>query len=310
MQTVRLDPLVPAHDDVLAVTRGAVVAIGNFDGLHRGHQALFAAARDLAEQVGARAGVVTFEPHPVKVLAPRLAPPLILRPDEKVAGLAAAGVEVVVELAFTPALAALSAAAFCQQVLVERLGIAGVVVGEGFKFGAVALGRFADLQAAFGGRAVAVPSVCEGTYVCSSSKIRELVLLGHVDAAASLLGRPYRLEGRVVRGDGRGRTIGIPTANIETGRELLPRVGVYATRAWLPDGRAVPSVTNVGLRPTFQGEGVRVEAHLFDVAIDLYDQRLALDVVARLRDEQRFAGIDALLTQIHADIAAARAILS
>ena len=164
-------------------------------------------------------------------------------------------------------------------------------------------------RAVFGDRAVAVPSVREGGYVCSSSKIRELVLLGHVEAAASLLGRPYRIEGRVVRGDARGRTIGVPTANLDSGRELLPRVGVYATRALLPDGRAVASVTNIGLRPTFQGEGVRIETHLLDVTVDLYDQRLAIDVIARLRDEQRFNGIDALLAQIHADIAAARAVL-
>jgi riboflavin kinase/FMN adenylyltransferase len=112
-----------------------------------------------------------------------------------------------------------------------------------------------------------------------------------------------------VRGDARGRTIGVPTANLDSGRELLPKVGVYATRAILPDGRVVPSVTNIGLRPTFQGEGVRIEAHLLDVTVDLYDQRLRLDVIARLRDEQRFNGIDALLTQIRADIAAARVAL-
>jgi len=305
---VRLDP--QASGAVDASRRGAVVAIGNFDGLHRGHQALFAAVHTLSRRLGgAPPGVVTFAPHPVRVLAPKLAPPLILRPDEKEQGLRAAGLDVMFELAFTPGLAALDAATFCRAILRERLGVAGVVVGEGFKFGARAEGRFADLAAAFGDHAVAVPSVREGGYICSSSKIRELILLGHVDAAASLLGRPYRIEGKVVRGDARGRTIGVPTANIDSGRELLPRVGVYATRAILPDGRVVPSVTNIGLRPTFQGEGVRIEAHLLDVTVDLYDQRLSLDVVARLRDEQRFNGIDALLAQIHADIAAARAVL-
>jgi riboflavin kinase/FMN adenylyltransferase len=307
VHVVRLDPLGPVPVD--AARRGAVVAIGNFDGLHRGHQALFAAVHDLARRIGAPAGVVTFAPHPMRILAPRLAPPLILRPDEKEQGLREAGMDLVFELAFTPGLAAREPAAFCREVLVERLGVAGVVVGEGFKFGARAEGRFADLAAVFGDRAVAVPSVREGGYVCSSSKIRELVLLGHVDAAASLLGRPYRIEGRVVRGDGRGRTIGVPTANLDSGRELLPRVGVYATRALLPDGRAVASVTNIGLRPTFQGEGVRIETHLLDVTVDLYDRRLAIDVIARLRDEQRFNGVDALLAQIHADIAAARAVL-
>lgn len=307
VRSVRHDPVVASSID--PSLRGAVVAIGNFDGLHRGHQALFAHVHALARRLHAPAGVVTFAPHPVKVLAPSLAPPLILRNDEKEQGLRDAGLDVVFELAFTAHLASLQPAAFCREVLLERLGVVGVVVGEGFKFGARAEGRFADLVSVFGDRAVAVPSVREGGYVCSSSKIRELILLGHVEAAATLLGRPYRIEGLVVRGDGRGRTIGIPTANVESGRELLPRVGVYATRAVLPDGSVAHSVTNIGLRPTFQGEGVRVEAHLLDRDIDLYGQRLSLDVIARVRDERRFGGVEALQTQIHLDIAAARALL-
>jgi len=267
--------------------------------------------RDLAARLGGLpTGAVTFEPHPVRVLAPQLAPPLILRDDEKAAGIAALGLDVLFVVPFSPALAALSPRAFCQQVLVDGLHVAGVVVGEGFKFGARAGGRLSDLQAVFGDRAVEVPSVRVGGYVCSSSKIRELVLQGHVEAAATLLGHLYQIEGEVVRGDGRGRTIGIPTANVESKRELLPRVGVYATRAVLDDGRVIPSVTNVGLRPTFQGEGVRVEAHLFDFDGDLYGRRLRLDVVARLRDEKRFNGVEALIAQIHDDITAARALLA
>ena len=290
--------------------RGAVVAIGNFDGLHRGHHALFQAARALAQRHGVAAGVVTFDPHPVRVLAPHLAPPLILREDEKVAGIAAAGIDVVYVVAFDAELAALSPAEFCARVLVERLGVSGVVVGEGFKFGHRAAGRFTDLQAVFHDRALAVPSVRDNGYVCSSSKIRELILQGHVEAAAMLLGRPYFIEGDVIRGDGRGRTIGIPTANIDSRRELVPRVGVYATIAILADGSRIPSVTNIGLRPTFQGEGVRVEAHLFDFDKDLYGQRVRLEVIARLRDEERFNGVDALVAQIKTDAAAARVVLS
>jgi riboflavin kinase/FMN adenylyltransferase len=295
--------------------KGAVTAIGNFDGLHRGHQALFAAARDLAGGLaddvggGARVGVVTFEPHPVRVLAPHLAPPLILRPDEKEAGLAALGVDVCFVVHFDAAVAALSPRAFIDDVLHGRFHVSGVVVGDGFRFGEKASGSFDDLRAAFGDRARAVEAVREGQLVCSSSKIRELVMLGHVEAASLLLGHPYFVEGEVIKGDGRGRTIGIPTANIETGRELLPKVGVYATNAVLDDGRIVASVTNVGLRPTFQGEGVRIEAHLLDFDEDLYGRRLRLDVVARLRDEQRFGGVEALVTQIKADIQAARAAL-
>lgn len=315
MQVVRLNPQsglgVPVVTPVAPVVSGAVVAVGNFDGLHLGHQALFSAVRDLAGHLGGLpTGVVTFEPHPVRVLAPQLAPPLILRDDEKAAGLAALGLDVMYVVPFTQALASLTPREFCQQVLTDGLHVGGVVVGEGFKFGARAAGRLADLQAIFGDRAIEVPSVRVGGYVCSSSKIRELILQGHVEAAATLLGHPYNIEGVVVRGDGRGRTIGIPTANIDSQRELLPRVGVYATRVVLDDGRVVPSVTNVGLRPTFQGEGVRVEAHLFDFDGDLYGRRVRLDVVARLRDEKRFNGVDALVAQIHEDVAAAKAILA
>ena len=252
MQVFRADA---AFDSAADAHRGAVVAVGNFDGLHRGHHALFAAARALAQRRGVAVGVVTFEPHPVRVLAPHLAPPLILRHDEKLAGLQQAGVDVVYVVPFDHALAALSPSAFCQQILVEQLGVGGVVVGEGFKFGHRAAGRFADLQAVFGDAAIAVPSVRDNGYVCSSSKIRELVLQGHVEAAGTLLGRPYAVEGVVVRGDGRGRTIGIPTANVDSQRELMPKVGVYASMAVLHDGRCVASVTNVGLRPTFQEIG-------------------------------------------------------
>jgi riboflavin kinase/FMN adenylyltransferase len=291
------------------MNRGVVVAIGNFDGLHRGHRALLARARELAASVDATVGVVTFDPHPVKVLASQLAPPLILRADEKEAGLKALGVDVLHVVPFDMKLAALSPAAFIHDLLVQRFHVVGVVVGEGFRFGHKASGGIDDLRAVFHENAVAVPVVKEGGLVCSSTKVRELVLSGNVEAAGLLLGAPYFLEGVVVRGDGRGRTIGIPTANLESGRELLPKVGVYATRAVLDDGRVRDSVTNVGLRPTFAGAGVRVEAHLFDLDEDLYGRRLTLEMVARIRDERRFSGVAELVAQIHADADAARRLL-
>jgi riboflavin kinase/FMN adenylyltransferase len=289
---------------------GVVVAIGNFDGLHRGHRALLESARALADRKGADVGVVTFEPHPVKVLASQMAPPLILRRDEKLAGLKELGVDVVHVVPFDVQLAAMSPERFIEEVLVQRLDVKGVVVGEGFRFGHKASGTIADLRAVFHDDAVAVPVVKEGGLVCSSTKVRELVLGGHVEAAGVLLGQPYFLEGVVVRGDGRGRTIGIPTANLESGRELLPKVGVYATRAVLDDGRVRGSVTNVGLRPTFAGEGVRVEAHVFDLDEDLYGRRLRLDMIARIRDEKRFAGVHELVAQIQDDAASARRLLA
>lgn len=299
-----------ASSVVDAADRGAVVALGNFDGLHRGHHALFAEVKARAKRLGVKAGVVTFDPHPVRVLAPHLAPPLLLRPDEKWAGMAAAGLDVAYVVAFDAAVAQKSPRAFIDDVLVGRFGARGVVVGDGFRFGMGRRGGIADLVDVFGDAAVAVAAVREGELVCSSSKVREFVMQGNVGGAALLLGRPYFVEGEVVRGDGRGRTIGVPTANVDSQRELLPKVGVYATRATLPSGRVVDSVTNVGLRPTFQGQGVRVEAHLFDVDEDLYGRRLRVDFIARLRDEQRFADVSALIAQIHTDIASAKAALA
>ncbi|MDP2342899.1 MAG: bifunctional riboflavin kinase/FAD synthetase [Deltaproteobacteria bacterium] len=287
--------------------RGAVVAVGNFDGLHRGHLALFAAAKKLA---AGPVGVVTFDPHPVRVLAPHLAPPLILRNDEKEAGLAKLGIDVLYVVPFDAALAALPPQAFIDDVLVKRLGVSGVVVGAGFRFGEKARGSIEDLRRAFGERAVEIAVVTEGNLVCSSTKIRELVMQGNVDAAGLLLGHAYFVAGEVVSGDARGRTIGIRTANVESRRELLPKVGVYATRAVLADGRVKGSVTNVGLRPTFAGQsGIRIETHIFDLDADLYGQELRLEFIARLRDEQKFANVEALLAQIHLDIAAAKAVL-
>lgn len=305
MQTFRLDatasPLPPeAH--------GAVWAMGNFDGLHRGHQALFAKARDLASAHGTRSGVLTFAPHPARVLNPKLAPPLILTDDERAAGIAAAGIDLLCVIRFDEALAALSPSEFVTRVLGGQLRARGVVVGEGFRFGRRAVGTVEDLRQHLDVVGVVQP-VTEGDLVCSSSKIRELVLAGRVDAAARLLGRPYQLAGTVVHGDKRGRTIGVPTANLATSRELLPKVGVYATRALLEDGRVFPSVTNIGLRPTFEGQEVRIETHLLDFAGDLYSQQLRLEVVARVRDETRFHGVAELVEQIRRDIAAARQIL-
>jgi riboflavin kinase/FMN adenylyltransferase len=303
MRRVTADATLPAD------ARNAVWAIGNFDGLHRGHMALFAQARALAKQHGCLSGVLTFAPHPARVLNAALAPPLILSLDEKERGIAAAGIDRYCVVRFDRALAELTAHAFCSRVLKEALGARGVVVGAGFRFGRRAAGTVEDLRAAIE-LVVEVPPVKEGDLVCSSSKIRELVLAGRVDAAATLLGRPYALEGNVVEGDQRGRTIGVPTANLRVARELLPKIGVYATRARLEDGRVFPSVTNIGLRPTFQGQDVRIEAHLLGFDGDLYGTQLRLDLIARVRDEMRFDGVTELVAQIRQDIDVAAGMLS
>ena len=313
--------VVTAGPGTVCDMRGATVAVGNFDGLHRGHLALFSDARQAAAS-GQPVGVVTFAPHPVKVLAPHLAPPAILRPDEKESGLRALHIDVLYVIPFDAALAALSPQAFIDDVLIKRLGVVGVVVGAGFRFGVKARGSIADLRLAFGANAreVAVVTVASGhqTLTCSSTRIRDLVSSGDVVGAASVLGYPYFVEGEVVHGDARGRTIGVRTANVESRRELLPRMGVYATRALLPDGTLKGSVTNIGLSPTFQTApaavagrpAVRIESHIFDLDVDLYGQSLRLEFVGRIRDEQKFVSVDALRTQIQADIASAQALIA
>ena len=299
-------PGVAASDDLA----GAIWALGNFDGLHRGHQALFAAAREHARRRQVASGVLTFEPHPAKVLNPALAPRLILSSAEKERGIAKAGLDVLAIERFDAALARLSAAEFCARVLHERLRAGGVVVGEAFRFGNHARGTADDLRRALP-VVVEVQPVREGDLLCSSTKIRELVLEGRVDAAAMLLGHRYWVEGPVVTGDQRGRTLGVPTANVQVDRELLPKLGVYASYAVLDDGARFLSVTNVGLRPTFTvgDTAVRFEAHLFDFSGDLYGRTLRLELVTHLREERRFPSVEALKVQIHQDIAAARAAL-
>ena len=292
--------------------RGGAVAIGNFDGLHRGHQALFAAALEAAPE---RAGVLTFEPHPVKVLAPHLAPPQILTLDEKCAGLAEFGFNTVVVHPFDLAFAQLSPQAFVDDILVGMLKVSTVVVGADFSFGKRGEGKTADLMrhlAAHGATGRVVEPVREGNLVCSSTKIREFVREGRVEAAALLLGHHYNMDGPVVRGDGRGRTIDVPTANLQTARELRPKVGVYATWARIDGGPRRAAVTNVGLRPTFAGEtgaDVRIETHLLDFDADLYGSSLRVEFVERLREEEKFSGREALVAQIQRDIVAARGVL-
>lgn len=292
---------------------GGAVAIGNFDGLHRGHQALFAAA--IAVAPASKAGVLTFEPHPVRVLAPHFAPPQILSLEEKIAGIGAFGVDVVVVHPFDRDFASMAPLAFVDDVLSKWLKVKHVVVGEDFSFGRKGEGDIALLKDAFakhGGEVTIVPPVTEGNLICSSTKVREFVASGNVEAARLVLGHPYWIAGVVERGDGRGRTIDVPTANLAVERDLKPKVGVYATWAHLPDGSTVPAVTNIGLRPTFEGETaptVRIEAHLLDFDRDLYGQHLRLTFVGRLREEKKFSGRESLVEQIHRDIAAARKML-
>lgn len=291
---------------------GAAVAFGNFDGVHLGHQALLAQVRHAAARWGGPATVVTFEPHPLALLRPELAPPAVDDLPTRLALFAAHGVERTVVLRFDAELAQQSADWFAREALVARLGVRCVVTGPDVHFGRGGAGDLGLLQQVLtevGGEVETCAGVTIDGAPVSSSRVRAAVASGEVELARRLLGRPFRLRGEVVHGDARGRKLGFPTANVDTGRQVLPAHGVYACRARV-GGAEHEAVVNVGRRPTFDGREVRVEAHLIDVdGVDLYGGTLELDVLARLREERRFDNLDALLVQIGRDVAHARALL-
>jgi len=288
---------------------GSAVALGNFDGVHLGHQALFRLAAGLG-----RPAALTFEPHPGKVLQPELAPKLITTLSRKLELFAACGLEATVVVPFTKAYAATSAQAF-EASLLEGLRVAHLVVGQDFTYGARRMGTVESLRhaahARFAQLHVVEPVTVEGV-VASSSRIREYLLEGRVGAARALLGRAFDLDGVVIRGDGRGRTLGWPTANVETEAEIQPGSGVYAVRVRLGTSESSPwrgGAANVGSRPTFGGSAVSVEVHLLDYSGDLYGQRVRVQFLERLRPEQRFGSVPELTAQIRRDVEAARAVV-
>ncbi len=294
--------------------RGGAVAVGNFDGVHLGHQALLRRALELARARGARAGVLTFEPHPVRVLRPQLAPPLLTLLPRKLELLAGHGLDAAVVQPFDLAYAATGAPAFVARDLLGALGVRDVVVGWDFTAGheRARVEALRPLLQAGGAGLHVVEPVAEGGLTVSSTKVREFLLEGKVEAAALLLTRPHDLDGRVVPGAGRGRGLGFGTANLAT-EGLLPGNGVYAVRARLGGaGGWIPGVCNVGVKPTVDGTGrAAAEVHLLEHdGRDLYGATLRVGFVARLRDERRFPSLDALRAQIADDAGRARALLA
>lgn len=298
--------------------KGGAMAIGNFDGVHLGHQALFAAARRDAQ---GSACALTFEPHPARLLAPDYAPPLICERPRKRELIAACGITDLIEQTFDARFAATDPMRFVEMVV--ETSVAEVVIGHDFTYGKGRAGTVETLREALGERNVRlhlVPPVAVNGVVCSSTKVREFVLEGRVEAANMLLGRPFDLEGEVVRGVGRGRKLGWPTANIRTQNELLPAVGVYAVRArLLPDGPPLAGAANLGLNPTFRPDvalagaagqpPLSLEVYLLEFDQDIYGRRLRVEFVHRLREERRFPGVEALKAQITNDVAQARRLL-
>jgi len=298
------------------------IAIGNFDGVHLGHAALLAEARARAVRRGGPSAVLTFTPHPARLFAPERAPALIMSLDRRLELIAAAGIDVAIVEPFTRAFAAIEAPAFVNDVLARDLRARDVVVGYDFSFGRGRTGDvrlLGELAPAAGIEVAVIPAVAVEGVTCSSGRVRERVAAGDVAAAAKLLGRPFELEGPVRRGAGRGREFGFPTANIVPEGELRPKLGIYAARARILDGPFAGTIhaaaVSVGTNPTLQADGagpaaVTVEAYLLDFEGDLYDRRLRLEFSERLRDEQRFDSISALIAQIREDVARVKKLLS
>ncbi|HYI00164.1 bifunctional riboflavin kinase/FAD synthetase [Hyalangium sp.] len=289
---------------------GSAVALGNFDGVHVGHQALFAEARRHAPCVA-----LTFQPHPGKVLQPELAPKLITLLPRKLELFETHGLDAAVVQPFTREYARTPAAAF-EESLLDVMGARHLVVGSDFTYGAARAGTvltLRDAAARRGAEVHVVPPVAVDGVVASSSKVREYILEGRVSAAHRLLGRPFDLDGTVVPGAGRGRGIGFPTANVDTQNELRPAPGVYAIRVRLKDelhGPWRPGAANIGVKPTFGGSVVTIEAHLLDFQGDLYGKELRVQFLERLRPEQRFGSVAELVGQIKRDVEAARTVIA
>jgi len=287
-----------------ATGRRAVLSVGNFDGLHLGHQKILRQVIACAQQQKAIAGVITFDPHPLKVLRPGNAPPLVETIGQRIERFAAIGLEAALVLRFDRALAELTPEQFVRGVLVEELKTAEVLVGENFRFGHRQQGHvdtLRDLGLRFGFSVQIVEPVIIDNEFVSSSAVRSAIAEGRVSHAAHLLGRPFTLTGEIVRGAGRGSTVLFPTLNLAPAQELLPKVGVYATETWV-EGRWHRSATNVGFRPTFDGTLLGIESHLFDFSREVTKGPMEVRFCERLRDERKFSGAAELRAQIAADL--------
>jgi riboflavin kinase/FMN adenylyltransferase len=288
-----------------------VAALGAFDGIHLAHAKILDTAVERARALRLPAVACTFDPHPIAVLRPERAPAPIATLEENLARIAERGLDATLVIPFTVDFSRIEAEAFVTQVLAKTLGIREIVVGFNHTFGRGARGTAAllrELGARDGFVTHVLPPLQVNGLTVSSSTIREALREGDVELARDLLGRPYSVTGLVQRGAGRGRTLGFPTANLRPDRPLVLSAGVYAARArW--EARQADAVVNIGYRPTFGESQYWIEAYLFDFAGDLYDRTLTLDFLARIRAEMKFAGVDALKAQVHADMDEARRLL-
>ena len=289
--------------------RGCVATIGNFDGVHLGHQAVLGQLAEAAGRLNLPTVVITFEPQPQEYFGAAAEAPRLTRLREKLQALRRYSVDRVVCLPFNDKLANLSADDFIRHLLVEGLGVKYLVVGDDFRFGHERLGDFAMLKQAgekHGFQVVSMHSFQVDGERVSSTRVREALAKGAMQTAGKLLGRNYRMSGRVARGDQRGRQMGFPTANIYLHRQATPVRGVFAVEMFGVEGEPVEGVANVGIRPTIDGTRCLLEVHLFDYSADIYGQYVEVVFLHKLRDEVRFASLDALIQQIGLDAEAAR----
>lgn len=297
-----------------AADKGAAVAYGNFDGVHRGHQKVIAQAAKAARALNAPLGVISFDPHPRQIFRPDAPAFRIMQTDQQARALAALGVEIFYVLPFDREMADLTDHAFAKEVLADGLGVRHVAVGFDVSFGKGRTGS-PELMSAYGQELGFSVSVAEALgegdgEKFSSTGVREALRDGHPEVAAAILGRPFAIEGVVERGRQLGRTLGFPTANVALTDYVAPRFGVYATRTRLPDGREIAGVANIGVNPTVDGViAPRLEVWLFDFDEDIYDQVIETGLVAFLRPEEKFDGLEAMTQQVMKDAAQARALL-
>ncbi|MBW2062969.1 MAG: bifunctional riboflavin kinase/FAD synthetase [Deltaproteobacteria bacterium] len=290
-----------------------VLTLGNFDGVHLGHQALFERVKQRAAATRGTSMVLTFEPHPMRVINKNNRLPLITLYEQKMELIEAQGMDAIICLDFTPELAQVEAEDFVRQILVKGIGVKLIIIGYDFRFGRKGRGN-RDLLIKMGqehGFSVETigPQYSADQQIISSTRIREIITSGNVEKAPALLGRRYRIAGQVIRGRDRGgRLLGFPTANLRLIDELIPKTGVYAVKVIHADG-LYDGVTNIGYNPTFGDVGFSVEVHCFDFDSDIYDQTIKIDFQARIRDEKKFSGPEELKDQITKDCQMAREIL-
>jgi riboflavin kinase / FMN adenylyltransferase len=299
-------------DEVPDAAEGRAVAMGTFDGVHLGHRRVIGSALDWAREHGIRASVVTFDPHPLRVLRPDEPPKLLTTIGVKARLIEGLGMDEMIVIPFTRELSLVEPEAFCTDVLAGGLGARHVSVGENFRFGHGAAGDADFLRGRPQFETDIVPLVQQSGQDVSSSRIRELVSSGAVAEAAQLLGAPFILEGVVVEGAARGRELDMPTANLEIQDDVLvPSAGIYAARARLEDGGEVPAAVSIGVRPTFETDGEsKVEAYLIGFDGDLYGQTLQVSFLQRLRDEERFDSPEALVEQMQRDVEQVRRVVA